>query len=155
MRRVGFRLAALLGPAVLLAGCGVDRYDGLGPDVPNGQAPAGGIAVNGLQREWAIQVDLAHVSAGPVRFTFRNVGTTIHEMLVVKTDLPLLTIPVDPSTKRFSEESTQWEVIDEISEYEVGTTKDLTLDLSPGRYQLVCNLPSHYSNGMAAAFTVN
>ncbi|MGD9702273.1 MAG: plastocyanin/azurin family copper-binding protein [Acidimicrobiia bacterium] len=140
--------------ASALVGCGEDRNDALGPDAPTGEAPPAGTAVNGVEREWVVLSDLDQVPAGPVTFTFTNAGTTVHEMLVVKTDLPLFGLPVDPMTQRFSEESTEWEVISEIPEYEVGETKDLTLTLEPGRYQLVCNLPAHYANGMATALQV-
>jgi plastocyanin len=147
-------LAAVAMSAGMLCGCAADRDDSLGPDVPRGVAPAGGTAVNGLEREWKVLVDLDQVAAGPVTFTFKNTGTVIHEMLVVKTDIPAGGLPVDPATQRFSEESDAYEVVDEIPEYEVGETKSLTLDLEPGSYQLVCNLPGHYKNGMSTAFEV-
>lgn len=138
-----------------LVSCAEDRNDALGTELPTGVAPAGGNAVNGLEREWAVAVDLDDVHAGPVTFTFKNVGTIVHEMLVVKTDLLVSRLPVDSDTDRFNEESESWEVIGEISEYQPGETKDLTVSLAPGSYQLVCNLPSHYGNGMATAFTVH
>ncbi len=145
---------AVLALAFVVAGCGEDRNDSLGPDLPKGAPVPGGTAVSGLEREWDVAVDLDRVPAGPVTFTFKNVGTVEHEMLVVRTDIPVGELPVDPSTGRFAEESDSWEVIDEISEYAVGETKDLTVDLRPGTFQLVCNIPTHYANGMATAFTV-
>jgi uncharacterized cupredoxin-like copper-binding protein len=139
---------------ITLIGCGEDRNDALGKDAPKGVAPAGGTAVNGVQKEWAVQIDLAAAKAGPFTFTFKNAGKIVHEMLVVKTDLAVGAMPVDPVENRFNEESPQWEVVKEISEYDPGTTNALTLTLEPGHYQLVCNVPGHYANGMAAAFTV-
>ena len=35
-----------------------------------------------------------------------------------------------------------------------GATKALTLDLKPGTYLLVCNLPGHYAAGMWTVLTV-
>ena len=35
-----------------------------------------------------------------------------------------------------------------------GTTKTLTIDLAPGHYAFVCNLPGHYGQGMHTDFTV-
>lgn len=32
---------------------------------------------------------------------------------------------------------------------EAGTTKTLTIDLAPGHYTFVCNLPGHYGQGDA------
>ncbi len=149
---------AVLGLALItvgVTGCGPDRNDAVGPDVPRGQAPPGGTAVNGIEREWTVLADLDHVRAGPVRFTFKNSGTLTHEMLVVRTNLPLGRLAVDPETRKFDEESDEWEVVGEISEYEVGKTGDITLDLESGNYQLVCNIPGHYASGMAFAFRVD
>lgn len=144
----------IVAAVTLLVGCAEDRNSAVGPDAPHGVAPPGGTAVNGIEREWAVVPDLNEVEAGPITFTFKNIGTVTHEMLVVKTDLPVGELPVDPVTNRFDEESPDWEVVDEIPEYEVGETKELTLDLEPGNYQLVCNIPTHYQNGMFAGLTV-
>jgi plastocyanin len=152
--RMSLGLACVVMAGLTLIGCGEDRNDALGKDAPKGVAPVGGTAVNGVEAEWSVQIDLASVKAGPVTFTFKNAGKIVHEMLIVKTDLPVGTMPVDPIEHRFNEESPQWEVVKEISEYDAGTTKALTLTLEPGNYQLVCNVPGHYANGMAAAFTV-
>jgi uncharacterized cupredoxin-like copper-binding protein len=35
-----------------------------------------------------------------------------------------------------------------------GTVAWATLDLPPGRYELVCNFPNHYANGMHQQFVV-
>ena len=37
---------------------------------------------------------------------------------------------------------------------EPDSTKALTLDLAPGHYAFVCNLPAHYGLGMHVDFTV-
>jgi hypothetical protein len=151
---VGRHAACISLLAIAITGCAADRNDALGPDLPHGARPPGGVAVNGVEHEWAIGVDIDEIRSGPVRFTFANTGTIVHEMLIVKTEIPVGGLPVDPSSQRFSEESDQYEVVDEIPEYEPGTIGDLTLDLAPGAYQLVCNLPGHYANGMAVAFHV-
>ena len=44
--------------------------------------------------------------------------------------------------------------VGEIGEIKPGTTGTVTLDLAPGQYVLVCNLPKHYAQGMRVAFTV-
>ncbi len=148
-------LVALVMSGLVATGCGEDRNDVYARQEPHGQAPPGGTAVNGIEKAWVVGIDVDQVQAGPVTFTFKNIGTQPHEMLVVKTDLPVGALPVDPTTHRFDEESPDWEVIDEISEYEPGEVKDLTLDLAPGNYQLVCNIERHYGNGMATAFVVD
>ena len=35
-----------------------------------------------------------------------------------------------------------------------GSIQDLTVDLTPGTYVLLCNLPGHYQQGMYASLTV-
>jgi len=35
-----------------------------------------------------------------------------------------------------------------------GSTSDLSFDATPGKYVLVCNVPGHYQQGMAAGFLV-
>ncbi len=58
--------------------------------------------MNGIERAWVDGIDLDRVKAGPVTFTFKNIGTQTHEMLVVKTDLPVGGLPVDPITRKFN-----------------------------------------------------
>jgi uncharacterized cupredoxin-like copper-binding protein len=36
----------------------------------------------------------------------------------------------------------------------LGRSAAVTLDLAPGRYELVCNLRHHYADGMHQLFTV-
>ena len=110
--------------------------------------------MNGVENEWNVSVDVDSVPAGQVTFDFANEGSTQHEMLVVKTDLAVGDLTVDPATGRFDEESDQWDVIDEIAEYPPGEQRQLTLTLDAGQYQLVCNIVGHYASGMATAFTV-
>ena len=44
--------------------------------------------------------------------------------------------------------------VGETGDMEAGTTKTLTIDLAPGHYAFVCNLPGHYGQGMHTDFTV-
>lgn len=54
----------------------------------------------------------------------------------------------------FAEPTDGLEVINEIGESAKGTTETLTLNLDPGNYRLVCNLPCHYGTGAYMGFTV-
>ena len=55
-----------------------------------------------------------------------------------------------------------YEVLGSVWDIGLGQSKDLTLDLSPGNYELQCNVVeemgaktvSHYTQGMHASFTV-
>jgi len=108
--------------------------------------------ITGTLNEWTVETDATTAKAGEVIFTVTNEGTIGHEFLVVKTDIAPGQIPLDGD--HFAEPTDGLEVIDEIGEFAKGTTETLTLNLEPGTYQLVCNLPDHYSAGMHMTFTV-
>jgi len=108
--------------------------------------------ITGTLNEWTVETDATTAKAGEVVFTVTNEGTIGHEFLVVKTDIASGQIPLDGD--HFAEPTDGIEVIDEIGEYAKGTTETLTLNLDAGTYQLVCNLPDHYGNGMHMTFTV-
>lgn len=108
--------------------------------------------ITGSVAEWTVETDATTAKAGEVVFTITNDGTIGHEFLVVKTDMAPGEIPLDGD--HFAEPTDGLEVIDEIGEFAKGTTESLTVTLDPGNYQLVCNLPDHYSAGMSMAFTV-
>jgi uncharacterized cupredoxin-like copper-binding protein len=60
-------------------------------------------------------------------------------------------LPLDGDTARADE---LLEVIDEVEDIAPGTSATLNLNLDPGAYAVICNLPGHYASGMHAAFTV-
>jgi hypothetical protein len=113
---------------------------------------SGPSTVTGELKEWAVSVDTDSVPAGEVTFEITNNGTIQHEFLVVKTDIADGKIPVNGD--HFSESLEGIDVIDEIGEFDMGTTESLTLTLEAGNYQLVCNIPAHYTAGMHTAFVV-
>lgn len=126
-----------------LGACGGDSSD---------SADATSNDITGSLKEWTVETDATTAKAGEVVFTITNDGTVGHEFLVVKTDIAPGAIPLDGD--HFAEPTDGLEVIDEIGEFAKGTTETLTLNLDPGTYQLVCNLPDHYSAGMYMTFTV-
>lgn len=128
-------------------------FVGCAPDAPDVAPRATSNNVAGNLKEWSVRLDALAANAGEVTFTVTNNGTIGHEFLVVKTDIALGQIPLDGD--HFAEPTDGIEVIDEIGSFAKGTTKNLVLTLAPGEYQIVCNLPGHYANGMNAAFTVN
>lgn len=126
-----------------LAACGAD---------PNDAGGGTSNMVNGVVKEWEVDIDAGSANKGEVTFTVSNKGSIGHEFLVVKTDIEPGKIPLDGD--HFPEPADGLEVIDEIGEFPQGTTETLTLTLEPGKYQLVCNLPGHYAAGMHAGFEV-
>lgn len=144
MKSPGLRLIpAAIFVSVLLGACGADgnsAESGTSNDITN------------TVKEWEITSSATAAKTGEVTFSVTNDGTLGHEFLVVKTDIAPGKIPLDGD--HFAEPTDGIEVIDEIGEFAVGTTETLTLKLEAGNYQIVCNLPGHYKNGMFIAFEV-
>jgi uncharacterized cupredoxin-like copper-binding protein len=148
MYRTQRRFIAMVTLALAVTACGSDGNDAAG--TPNGDTASSDIS--GSVKEWAVAVDATSAPAGDISFTIDNDGTTGHEFLIVKTDIAPGEIPVDGD--HFPEDADGIEVIDEIGEFAKGTTETLDVTLEAGSYQLVCNLPSHYANGMFTGFEV-
>jgi uncharacterized cupredoxin-like copper-binding protein len=99
------------------------------------------------------------VSHGQVTFVATNVGRRTHELVV----LPLRAtgsarLPVDGAGK-VSEQGALGEASAPCASgagdgLKPGTTGWVTLQLSPGTYELVCNEPHHYAHGMHAVLVV-
>jgi uncharacterized cupredoxin-like copper-binding protein len=110
-------------------------------------------------KEWSVTPSLAQVTDGKVKFTVTNDGTIPHEFVVIKSDLPPNGLPV--SDGKVIEDEVN--LVDEIEAFAAKSTESITLDLSPGKYLLICNVTeqvpgqpvtSHYQNGMTVLFLV-
>ncbi len=153
-------VCATLAIVVIASSCGSDFNDANDANDANGSSSdTGGTAtdapsndIGGHVKEWEVEVDAESATAGEITFTIDNDGTIGHEFLVVKTDIAPGEIPVDGD--HFPEDASGIEVIDEIGEFDKETTEQLVVTLEPGNYQLVCNLPDHYANGMHTGFQV-
>ncbi len=106
--------------------------------------------------QWAVTPTATTASAGSVTFTVKNDGTIPHEFVVLQTE----TLAGDFPIKSFEGESdridedTAGTNVGETGDMDAGSTKTLTINLEPGHYALVCNLPAHYGQGMHTDFTV-
>jgi uncharacterized cupredoxin-like copper-binding protein len=140
--------AAVVVASAVVAGCGADPSD-----VAGGTSESQN-AVTGSEREWKIVADHKAIKAGEITFAFTNRGSIQHELLVIRTDLPLGDIPIG-SDGRFNEDDPKTVNLGETGEYDVGKTSTFKVKLEPGKYQLVCNIANHYKNGMHIAFTVD
>ncbi len=95
----------------------------------NASATTGGNTVNVVEKDFAIALDKATVSAGSVTFTIKNDGPSPHNLAF-------------PDLKKVSET------------LDAGKTSTLTLDLKPGAYTYICNIPGHEQLGMKGMLTV-
>ncbi len=140
VQRCSSYLGAILGGAILLSACGA-----------GGAGASGPISANLM--DTAIKLDRTTASAGDVTFTITNASTGAkqHEMVVVRTDLPADQLPRNAEGRIDEEKLTS---SGEQGDIEPGKTVDLKLKLTPGRYLLFCNLPSHYDAGMHTELTI-
>jgi uncharacterized cupredoxin-like copper-binding protein len=116
-------------------------------------ASAGGVKVQVSMREYTISPDKTQVRPGNVTFDAHNAGSMTHEMVVLRTDLPALSIPTAPDGTA-DEEASGVKNVGEVSDVSPGESKSVTVNLAPGRYLLVCNLPGHLRQGMWAELRV-
>ena len=124
-------------------------------------ATAAGATVDVIMSEWVLEPDPATVSAGKVTFTANNEGEKEHEFVILQTDLAPDALPTKADGS-VDEEGAGLQAVDEIEDIAKGTSADLTVDLVPGKYVLICNVVAeaegktevHYKEGMHAAFTV-
>jgi len=98
-------------------------------------------------------LDQATVQAGRITFLVKNDATTeSHEMLVIKLPSADAELPYDAAKEKVPEGKVK--KLGEVSNLKPGASKDLTLDLTPGTYKLICNIKGHYMAGMSALVTV-
>ena len=102
----------------------------------------------GSPKEFSLVPASPSVAAGTVTFKIKNAGTMVHEMVVIKTTKDAGKLPIKDG------EAVETGALGETGDMEAGTTRDITLKLTPGHYALICNLPGHYVGGMYANFEV-
>jgi uncharacterized cupredoxin-like copper-binding protein len=109
--------------------------------------------VNVTASEMKFKLSSATVPAGPVEFIVNNQGKVPHEMVILKIDKPVDKLPLKGNKL---DEAKAGKKIGEIGESQLksGKTETLKVNLTPGKYLLVCNLPGHYTAGMKAELTV-
>ncbi|MGZ6557790.1 MAG: sulfocyanin-like copper-binding protein, partial [Actinomycetota bacterium] len=104
-----------------------------------------------------IHLSATATSSGKTTFRVTNTDKVKHEFVVLKTDTPAANFPIgsfEGEADRIDEDTAGTNV-GETGDMAAGETKALTIDLKPGHYALVCNLPGHYRMGMHQDFTVN
>jgi uncharacterized cupredoxin-like copper-binding protein len=98
-------------------------------------------------REFAVDTTSSTAAAGRVTFNVRNTGKVTHEFVVLRTAKPAGALLKGAR----ADESGN---VGETGDLKAGASKKLTLNLKPGHYALICNLPGHYNAGQHADFTV-
>jgi uncharacterized cupredoxin-like copper-binding protein len=111
-----------------------------------GEVPTLSLALS----DFKIVSDHASVPAGRVVFGIRNQAAMLHEVVVVKTDLEPDKLPLDGAAAKAKEDGK----VGELLNIPAGASRKLVLDLTPGKYVLICNIAGHYQLGMRAALEV-
>jgi uncharacterized cupredoxin-like copper-binding protein len=134
-------LLALL--AVLLAGCS------------SGDSKPSGTVAPIVERDFKIRAQRYELPAGKVDLSVKNDGPDAHELIVVResdSGLPMrkdgLTVDEDAIEERKQE-------LGALEPGQPGGTRHMHLNLSPGRYLLLCNMAGHYLGGMHAELVVS
>jgi uncharacterized cupredoxin-like copper-binding protein len=99
----------------------------------------------------SITLDATTIDAGTVVFEIQNRSTDlVHELEVFAraTDGAILSVSNSVA------DVTELKIVDEIEDIVPGASASLTVDLDPGIYLIVCNLPEQYANGMWTYLTV-
>ena len=150
-------LAAMVALAVVVAACGDDDDgDGAPTEEPGATEPADTepadqeTQVDVTMADFSVTPSVESVPAGTVKFVVRNTGAIDHNFRLIKTDLAPDALPTDAG---LADES-QLDVIASIEDFGPGESRDVSADLEPGSYVLICNFVGHYQLDMFVAFTV-
>lgn len=90
------------------------------------------------------------VAAGTVTFAVSNTGSMPHEFVLLKTDTPAGKLPAGDGGK--VKETGRIAYVPTMAPSSAPAY--ITMDLKPGKYVMLCNVPGHYGLGQYAAFTV-
>ncbi len=139
--------------AVALAGCGnTASGDAQTPRTPGPSPTSSTTAADGQLTVRATEFAFAPMDvtakAGKLKLTLVNDGKIAHEIVVLKTDQTAGSLAL--SGARVAETTS----VGEVSETPAGATKSSMLNLRPGKYVFVCNIPGHYQSGMRGTLTV-
>jgi uncharacterized cupredoxin-like copper-binding protein len=123
-----------------------------GGDASSGAATNGAVTkVTVTLTDNAIALSQPSVASGKVTFDVVNKGTTVHSLVLIRTELPHDKIPSDPKDDAKVDEKGSLLSTGQLA---VAESKSFNRDLKAGSYVLVCNEPAHYLVGMHIGFTV-
>ena len=113
-------------------------------------SPAGGQTIS--LYEWKVVV-ASTIKSGKSSFTISNDGTAPHELLVFKSDLKPSAYPTD-AAGNIKEEGAGVTLVSDGDNIDPAGSQVRAIDLAPGTYLFVCNIPGHFKQGMFTVVTV-
>ena len=111
--------------------------------------------------EFQLTPNAADTKSGKTEFDVRNMGTTQHEMVMVRAD-SIDQLPKKPDGSIDEDQIPEASKVGETGEFTANSTKHLTFNLKAGNYVLFCNIVqntaagpvSHFARGMHAQISV-
>ena len=116
------------------------------------ETPAKATTIDVSLSEFKVSLSADTAPAGTVTFSLMNDGTVVHNLRVIKTDLAADELPMDEAA--FTVDEDQVDVLASGSNLDANTQEKVTVDLAPGSYVLICNIPTHYDAGTRTTFMV-
>lgn len=116
-------------------------------------ASSNGSTINVTETSYKFELSPKTATAGTVTFHVTNKAPDVeHDFVVIQTATPAGQLPV--ASSGLVDEAKAGKVMGTVKGVPTGGSKDLTLDLAPGHYAIICDLPGHYQLGMYADLTV-
>ena len=94
-----------------------------------------------------------HLAPGNYVLAVHNSGPVNHELIVVRTKHPDLPLRSDGYT--VDEESMEHDEVGALEPGAPGEVRELPVHLTPGRYEVFCNMAGHYFGGMRTSLVVS
>jgi uncharacterized cupredoxin-like copper-binding protein len=101
-------------------------------------------------KEWGVAPKPSSAKAGAVTFSVKNTGHLAHEFIVLQTSTPAAKLKVKGTVAVLS-----GKVVGKTAQFGAAQKVTLTVNLKPGHYVLLCNLPAHYAAGQRTDFTAH
>lgn len=96
----------------------------------------------------------ATLESGQVRLRVHNLGPEAHELIVVRTSAERAPLPLRADGLTIDEDAVSHATVGVLEPGHAGSVRELTVQLSPGRYEMFCNMSGHFLGGMHADLVV-
>jgi uncharacterized cupredoxin-like copper-binding protein len=91
------------------------------------------------------------LKAGTVQLSVHNEGPDAHELILIRANGPL---PMRADGTTVDEDAVEPSTAGALEPEEPNSVSLLTVDLTPGRYEFICNMAGHYLSGMRSELIV-